>query len=64
MVSFNSNIGEVETTITNLYSGESWWDTINAYSSPVFIPITGTEGLHTILFELANDNAYYGEFEL
>ena len=64
VISFNANIGYVETTITNQYSGESYLDTINAYGSPVFVPITGAEGLYTILFELANGNMYYGEFEL
>ena len=64
VVSFNSNIGDVITTITNQYSGESYGDTINAYCAPVYMPISGTEGLYTITFELANGDEYYGVFAL
>lgn len=64
VISFNRNIGDVVTTIENLFTGESYNDTINAYGSLVFMPISGSEGVYTILFELSDGSEYQGEFEL
>lgn len=64
VISFNSNIGNVETIIVNLYTGETYEDVINAYNTLVFVPISGSAGLYSISFELIDGYGYYGEFEL
>lgn len=64
VVSFNDNIGVVETTITNLETGEIIITPVDAYAAPVLIPISGDEGQYSIFFELSNGVEFYGHFEL
>ena len=64
IVSFTNNIGDVDVVLTNLFTGESYEGSINAYGMPVLIPISGTEGVYTINFTLENGDEYIGEFEL
>lgn len=63
-VFFSENLGPVKTTITNLSSGDIIEDTINAYSTPALLFISGAEGLYLIRFSLNNGDEYYGELEL
>lgn len=64
IVSFNSYLGDVETTIMNLLSGEAIEMPINAYNSPSLIPLPSIPGWYIIRFRLPSGIEYYGEFML
>ena len=63
-VAFSSNLGEVEMVIVNLLTGETQYEEIDAYLAPAVIPISGTEGMYSIVFTLLDGTEYMGEFEI
>ena len=64
VVSFSRNIGLIETTITNMNTGETVEGEIDAYEAPIFIPISNTNGVYYINFILSSGTRYIGSFEL
>lgn len=64
VVSFNSDIGNVEMTITNQVTDEIIRETINAFLNPIVVPFLNSTGVYSIVFELSNGEIYSGEFEL
>lgn len=64
IVSFNSDIGNVEMTITNQATGEIMGETINAFLNPVVVPLFNSTGVYSIVFELSNGEIFSGELEL
>lgn len=63
-VSFSDDLGDVDTEITNLYTGETQCEVVDAYYSTVAIPITGEAGLYSIVFTLSSGSEFIGEFEI
>jgi len=63
-ISFSNDLGDVDTEITNLYTSETQYEVVDAYDSPVAIPITGTSGLYSLVFTLSSGAQYIGEFEI
>lgn len=64
IVFFSENLGPVQTTITNITTGDIFEDTINAYGTPAIFPVLESGCSYMLLFTLPNGDAYYGEFEL
>ncbi len=64
VISFISDIGNVEISVSNMNTGEYLNDSINAFLAPAFVPVSGDEGVYSITFVLSTGEAYYGEFEV
>ena len=64
IVFFSENLGPVQTTITNITTGDIFEDTINAYGTPAIFPVLQSGCSYLLLFTLPNGDAYYGEFDL
>ena len=57
------DLGEVELIVTNLSTGESWWDTFDSASEPQSVlPISGTSGHYEVEYITQSGDVYVGEF--
>ncbi len=63
LITFSSQIGDVDVDIYNMSTGEQVGMTILSQNIS-FVPCPGIEGYCIITFRLSNGNTYYGEFEL
>ena len=63
-VQFLQNIGDVEITITNLFSGNYVNYDVDSSAGGTFLPISGEEGFYRIVFSLDNGSEYEGEFAI
>ena len=60
-----SDIGEVNVTVTNCSSGESWYDSFDSAAQPqTFIQLSGTPGLYQVTYITENGDVYEGCFIL
>ena len=58
-----SDLGEVDLTVTNLMTGESWWTTFDSgETSQSLLPISGSPGDYEIEYITESGNVYVGEF--
>lgn len=58
-----SDIGMVEITVTNLMTGESWWDTFDSGEAPqTLLPISGSAGYYEVEYITESGDVYVGEF--
>lgn len=64
MISFNYNVGIVETSVTNVCNGESVECQINSQVGTAFVPVPDEIGHYSISIYLPNGTEYYGEFDI
>lgn len=58
-----SDLGEVDLTVTNLMTGESWWTTFDSgETSQSLLPISGSPGYYEIEYITESGDVYVGEF--
>ena len=58
-----SDIGMVEITVTNLMTGESWWDTFDSGEAlQTLLPISGSAGYYEVEYITESGDVYVGEF--
>jgi hypothetical protein len=57
------DLGEVDLTVTNLMTGESWWTTFDSgETSQSLLPISGSPGYYEIEYITESGDVYVGEF--
>ena len=57
------DLGEVDLTVTNLMTGESWWTTFDSgETSQSLLPISGSPGYYEIEYITEAGEVYVGEF--
>lgn len=60
-----SDQGNVTLTVTNLSTGEIWYDVFDSATEPqTLLPISGTPGLYEIVYTTQSGDVYEGEFVL
>lgn len=64
MISFNYNVGIVETSVTNVCNGESVECQINSQVGTAFVPVPDEIGHYSISIYLPDGTEYYGEFDI
>lgn len=65
ITSTSSDLGEVSLTVTNLSTGETWYDTFDSSSTPqVVTPISGTSGYYEVVYVTGSGDMYEGSFIL
>lgn len=65
ITSTSSDLGEVSLTVTNLSTGETWYDTFDSASTPqVMTPISGSTGTYEIVYITESGEVYEGNFML
>ncbi len=58
-----SDLDEVDLTVTNLMTGESWWTTFDSgETSQSLLPISGSPGYYEIEYITESGDVYVGEF--
>lgn len=58
-----SDMGMIEVTVTNLMTGEKWWDTFDSGETfQVLLPISGASGYYEIEYITEFDSVYAGGF--
>ena len=61
----SSDQGNVSLTVTNLSTGEAWYDVFDsATESQTILPISGTPGLYEIVYTTQSGDIYEGTFVL
>ena len=61
----SSDQGNVSLTVTNLSTGETWYDVFDSATElQVYLPISGTSGLYEIVYTTQSGDVYEGEFVL
>ncbi len=61
----SNDLGEVSLTITNLSTGETWYDTFDSSSTPqVVTTISGSTGIYEIVYITESGDVYEGNFML
>ncbi len=63
-VYFLGDIGELEISVVNIYTGESVDAVVDSSEGQIMMPVSGTAGLYSVSFLLPDGKEYYGEFEL
>lgn len=58
----STNLGQIEMTVTNLTTGETWYDIFNSAISPHLLPISGAPGLYEITYLTSFGDLYEGTF--
>lgn len=62
---FTSDLGQIDLTVTNLTTGESWSDTFDSGMTPqTFLPISGAPGLYEITYLTSFGDLYEGTFTI
>lgn len=61
---FLGDIGELEISVLNIYTGESFDIVADSSDGQIMIPVSGATGLYFVSFLLPDGKEYYGEFEL
>lgn len=65
ITSTSSDLGEVSLTVTNLSTGETWYDTFDSSSTPqVVTTISGSTGIYEIVYITESGDVYEGNFML
>lgn len=65
ITSTSSDLGEVSLTVTNLSTGETWYDTFDSSSTPqVVTPISGASGYYEVVYVTGSGDMYEGSFIL
>lgn len=59
---FNVDLGNADITVTNLSTGDIWWDSVSGMGTTT-IMLSGDEGYHEILIHTDNGD-YSGEFTI
>ena len=60
-----SDLGQIDMTVTNLMTGESWSDTFDSGITPqTFLPISGAPGLYEITYLTSFGDLYEGTFTI
>lgn len=61
----SNDLGEVSLTVTNLSTGETWYDTFDSSSTPqVVTTISGSTGIYEIVYITESGDVYEGNFML
>ena len=61
----SNDLGEVSLSVTNLSTGETWYDTFDSSSTPqVVTPISGSTGTYEIVYITESGEVYEGNFML
>ena len=61
----SNDLGEVSLSVTNLSTGETWYDTFDSSSTPqVMTPISGSTGTYEIVYITESGEVYEGNFML
>ena len=61
----SSNQGNVTLTVTNLSTGEAWYDIFDSATEPqTVLPISGTPGLYEIVYTTQLGDIYEGAFSI
>ena len=61
----SSDLGEVSLTVTNLSTGETWYDTFDSSSTPqAMTPISGASGYYEVIYVTGSGDMYEGGFIL
>lgn len=61
--SVSSDLGEIDVTVTNCLTGESWEDTFDSSStSQHLLPISSTPGLYEVTYTTSSGDLYVGTF--
>ncbi len=62
---FTSDLGQIDMTVTNLMTGESWSDCFDSGITPqTFLPISGAPGLYEITYLTSFGDLYEGTFTI
>lgn len=65
ITSTSSDLGEVSLTVTNLSTGETWYDTFDSSSTPqAMTPISGASGYYEVVYVTGSGDMYEGSFIL
>lgn len=65
ITSTSSDLGEVSLTVTNLSTGETWYDTFDSSSTPqAMTPISGASGYYEVVYVTVSGDMYEGSFIL
>ena len=60
-----SDLGQIDLTVTNLMTGESWSDSFDSAMTPqTFLPISGAPGLYEITYLTSFGDLYEGTFTI
>lgn len=58
-----SDQGNVTLTVTNLSTGDAWYDVFDSATEPqTLLPISGTPGLYEIVYTTQSGDVYEGSF--
>lgn len=61
----SNDLGEVSLSVTNLSTGETWYDTFDSASTPqVVTTISGSTGTYEIVYITESGEVYEGNFML
>lgn len=61
----SNDLGEVSLTVTNLSTGETWYDTFDSSSTPqAMTPISGASGYYEVVYVTGSGDMYEGGFIL
>ena len=61
--SVSSDLGDIDVTVTNCSTGESWEDTFDSSSiSQHLLPISSTPGLYEVTYTTSSGDLYEGTF--
>ena len=62
---YYSDLGDVTLTVTNLSTGEAWYDVFDSGAAPqTLLPISGTDGLYEIVYTTECGDVYEGTLVL
>ncbi len=58
-----SDMGMIEVIVTNLITGENWWDAFDsAFEPQSVLKISGTSGYYEVMYITQSGDVYVGEF--
>lgn len=61
----SNDLGDVSLTVTNLSTGETWYDTFDSSSTPqAMTPISGASGYYEVVYVTGSGDMYEGGFIL
>lgn len=65
ITTISENLGEVSLTVTNLSTGETWYDTFDSSSTPqAMTQISGASGYYEVVYVTGSGDMYEGSFIL
>ena len=65
VTSVTEDLGEVDLSVTNLSTGEVWYDSFDSGDvQQILTPISSSQGFYEVVYTTASGDVYEGTFEL